>query len=448
MTHTTIKNSLFILIFPLLLLFSSCKIERVEDPNNPSLEHLSTNPTIGEIQNLVTGTESGMRTDMSFYWHDMGVLGRDYYHFSTSDPRWTSDLVGKTNAILDNNTFYTTRPYNSAYLVVKNLNILLEGLTNTKSEITDQERTVGKAYANTIKAYQLLLALNLEYDNGIRVDVSNPDALGPFLSRDDAMKRIIGLADSAYTDLIANTTASFPFITTLYDTSANKTLGRDVKNFARFNRALAARLAVYNSDWNGALTDLSNSFFDMNGDLKKGAYYLYSIAGGDQLNPVYGPLNSSGEVNVAQTSFITDAEAGDTRLNKVAKRTTPIVLDDLTGVYDLYLYKSNVDPIPLIRNEELLLIYAEAKIQLGGMSNFTDAIKALNIIRKAAGLSDYSGGMTKDALIAEMLKQRRYSLYGEGHRWIDMRRYDLLNTLPNDRPGDHVWPQFPRPAGE
>ncbi|MEO6706232.1 MAG: RagB/SusD family nutrient uptake outer membrane protein [Ginsengibacter sp.] len=440
MKYTTIKNSLFILALSLLLLFSSCKIEPVPDPNNPSLENLSTNPTLGEIQNLVTGTESAMRTDMSFYWHDLGVLGREYYHFSTSDPRWTSDLVGKANAVLDNNTFYTTRPYNSAYLVVKNANILLAGLTNTKATITEQQRTVGKAYANTVKAYELLLALNLQYDNGIRINVANPDALGPFLSREDALKRIIGLADSAYTDLNANTSTTFPFKSTLFGNTAG--------SFAQFNRALAARLAVYNKDWSGALTALSNSFFNINGDLNTGAYYLYSIAGGDKLNPVYGPLNSSGEVNVAQASFITDAETGDTRLNKVAKRTTPVVLDDITGAYDLYLYKTNVDPIPIIRNEELLLIYAEAKIQLGGAVNFLDAVTALNKIRRAAELPLYSGAITQSALITEMLKQRRYSLYAEGHRWIDMRRYNLLNTLPNDRPGDHVWPQFPRPAGE
>ena len=133
----------FILLFSFLILMSSCKIEPVQDPNNPSLEHLSTNPTIGEIQNLVTGIESGMRTDMAFYWDDLGVLGREYYHFSSSDPRWTADLVGKAGAILDNNTYYTTRPYNSAYLTIKNANILLSGLTNTKSSITDQERKVG-----------------------------------------------------------------------------------------------------------------------------------------------------------------------------------------------------------------------------------------------------------------------------------------------------------------
>lgn len=439
MKYTNIKYLLGAML-PVLLILSSCKIEPVVDPNNPSLEHLSSNPTLGEIQNLVTGTESAMRKDMSFYWDDLGTLGRDYYHFSTSDPRWTSDLVGKAGAILDNNTFYTTRPYNSAYLAVKNANILLSGLTNTTAQISDAERKIGIAYANTIKAYELLLALNLQYDNGIRVDVSDPDNLGPFLSRPDAMNAIIGLVDGAYTDLNANSTTEFPFYSTIY--------GNNGGTFAQFNRALAARLAVYNSDWNGALSALGNSFFNLNGDLTEGAYYLYSTAGGDMLNPVYEPLNSSGEVKVAQTSFVTDAEPGDRRLDKVAKRITPVVQDGLTGIYDLYRYKTNTDPVPIIRNEELILIYAEAKIQLGGTENFNDAVTALNRIRREAGLADYSGAMTKDALIQEMLKQRRYSLYAEGHRWIDMRRYNMLESLPNDRPGDRVWVQFPRPAGE
>jgi starch-binding outer membrane protein, SusD/RagB family len=440
MKDTVVKNISLILISAFLLHLTSCKIEPVLDPNNPSLEHLSTNPTIGEIQNLVTGTESGMRTDMAFYWDDVGMLGREFYHLSASDPRYTSDMLGKGTAVLDSNTFYTTRPYDAAYLVIKNANILLSGLTNTKADITDQERKAGIAYANTIKAYELLLVLNLQYGNGIRVDVANPDALGPFLSRDESLKAIISLMDSAYADLSANASTAFPFNSTLFGNTAGQ--------FAQFNRALAARMEVYNSDWAAALTDLSNSFFDLNGDLNKGAYYMYSSAGGDLLNPVFLPLNSTGEARVAQNSFITDAEPGDTRLNKVSKRTAAYKLDDLTGTYDFYVYKSNIDKVPIIRNEELLLIYAEAKINLGGAANFADAVTALNKIRRAASLPDYSGAMTQAALITEMLKQRRYSLYGEGHRWIDLRRYDLLNTLPLDRPGDHVWTQFPRPAGE
>ena len=53
-----------------------------------------------------------------------------------------------------------------------------------------------------------------------------------------------------------------------------------------------------------------------------------------------------------------------------------------------------------------------------------------------------------DALMDEIVKQRRYSLFGEGHRWIDMRRWGRLNQLPIDRPGDDVWEKFPRPVSE
>jgi hypothetical protein len=99
----------------------------------------------------------------------------------------------------------------------------------------------------------------------------------------------------------------------------------------------------------------------------------------------------------------------------------------------------------IIRNEELILIYAEANIQ---MNNFPEAVTALNEIRSKHNLPDYSGALTQNALINEMLYERRYSLFFEGHRWIDVRRYNLLNTLPLDRPADNVWGQFPLPVSE
>jgi starch-binding outer membrane protein, SusD/RagB family len=117
----------------------------------------------------------------------------------------------------------------------------------------------------------------------------------------------------------------------------------------------------------------------------------------------------------------------------------------LTSQYDVFVYKSNTDAIPIIRNEELILLYAEAKIQTGAL---LDAVTALNIIRTGNGLQPYTGAVTKDALIDEMLYQRRYSLFFEGHRWIDMRRYNRLNQLPIDRTGDDVWVNFPIPFNE
>lgn len=418
------------------MLWMSCSVDTILDPNNPSADGIVQNASPGEIQNLVDGTESAMRDNLNNYFDGVNVIGREYYRFSTSDPRFTSDLLGKVSAVLDNNTFYTTNPFAARYRAVKNTNILIDALANTKSSITEEQRKAGIGYAKTLQAHQLLMVFNEQYGNGIRVDVKDPANLGPFLSKDESLTAIANLLNEANNDLKGNM-ALFPFTSTIY--------GNDGNTFSRFNRAIAARVYIYKKDWAAANTALTESFFELNGDLNKGAFYIFSTAGGDQLNPLYYPLNSSGETRVAHPSFIANAEPGDNRLGKVVQRTSPEFQDGLSSSYDFFVYKTNADKIPIIRNEELILINAEVQAQLNQLSN---AVTSINRIRTAAGLAVYSGAVTLPALTSEILKQRRYSLYGEGHRWIDMRRYDLLSQLPIDRTGDDVWIEFPRPATE
>ena len=126
-------------------------------------------------------------------------------------------------------------------------------------------------------------------------------------------------------------------------------------------------------------------------------------------------------------------------------RTTTASLNGLSSDRDVWVYTSSVAPAPVIRNEELILIYTEANIW---QNNLADAVDALNIIRRGHHLADYAGVVDQPALITEMLQQRRYSLYFEGHRWVDIRRYNLLGTLPVDRTNDDVWPAFPLPLTE
>jgi starch-binding outer membrane protein, SusD/RagB family len=432
-------KALLLLIYTLVL--NACEVDPIEDPNNPNGNTIGLNASIGEIQNLTTGTESAMRDNLANYYDDVSVIGREIYRFSASDPRFTSELLGKGNSILDSNTFYITNPYGARYRAIRNATILIDALTNTKAVITEDQRTAGIAYAKTIQAHELLSVLNLLHDNGIRVDVKDPDKLGPFVSRQQSLDAILNLLDEANADL-KDKSADLPFNTLL---SFLDPPSRKASDFSKFNRALAARVAVYKEDWAAADVALNESFYSLTGDLKTGVYYRFSIAGNDQLNTVFFPLNSSGEVRVAHPSFVANATAGDQRLSKVSLRTAPETIDGLTSNYDFYVYKTNVDPIPIIRNEELVLLYAEIKAQTGVTA---EAVTAINRIRNAAGLSNYSGATDKQSLINEILRQRRYSLYGEGHRWIDMRRYNLLNQLPIDRPGDDVWTQFPIPANE
>lgn len=448
------KRTLYILILLGAFMMTACQLDQLKDPNNPAVV---SDPSVDELQSLVSGIEAGMRNRLGTYYDAVALIGREYYRYSASDPRFTGDLLGKGGSTLDNNTFYTTGPYFERYRVIRNCYYLLDGVDNTTAPLTDAQKNGYRGFAKTIIAYQLLLVLNMQNENGIRVDVKDPDNLGPVVSKTEAFQYIANLLDEAANDL-SNAGSEFVFDLSTgfddFDTPAT---------FRQFNRALAARVAVYREDWSGALTALNGSFLDVdeNGsidiadlqsvDLQKGPKHFFSTSGGDELNPLYLSLNNGGEVRAAHPTFVSEAEAGDKRADpadaagKIRTRTDPFIADGLSSPYDTWVYRSNDAPIPIIRGEELVLIYAEANIQLG---NTTDAVNALNVVRNAAGLGNYAGGTTQSELIDEMLNQRRYALFAEGHRWIDMRRYGRLNQLPIDRPGDDVWESFPLPANE
>jgi hypothetical protein len=437
---TNIKHSLIAISVISLLQLSSCKVDNIVNPNNPSLEGVLKNATIDDLNNVVVGTESSLRNGLGSYYDNTGVIGREIYRFSGSDPRFTSDLLGAGNAVLDNNTFYTTTFWASSYRSIKNTNILIESANNT-SLITEQQKQGYLGFANTIKAYSLLLILNLTDDNGIRVDVADPNNLGPIVSKTEALTAIAALLETASTQL-GNAGSKFAFkLSTGFE-------GFDSPStFKTFNRALAARVALYRGNYPAALTFLTTSFYNLNGSANLGVYYVFSSSSGDQLNPLFLPLNATGEVRVAQPKFLSDAESGDNRLNKITLRTSAAAQSGLTGTHDFAIFSTNTSSISIIRNEELILIYAEANIKIGA-NGYTNAVNALNNIRLRHQLGAYAGLLTDAALTNEMLKQRRYSLYMEGHRWIDMRRYNRLDQLPIDRVGDDVWSKFPIPFPE
>ena len=422
------------------LLSTSCTVEEFSDLNGPEVGSLVEDLSRGDLQDLVGGVFYSMRVGLGNYYDDTGVLGREFYRFSSSDPRVTADLLGRENAILDNNTFYITTPWAARYRTVKNVNIILEALDNSTADFTDGELNATKGFLKTIKAHELLMNLNLTDENGIRLDVNDPENLGPIVSKSEALTAIRAMLEEGATNLAAGGD-SFPFSMTAGFEGFD-----DPSSFLEVNKALSARVAAYQEDFPAVLNFLEDSFLDLNGDLYNGVYYVFSEDQNDLPNPVFFQQNASAAgVRIVQPDFITDAETGDSRVPaKTSLREETITFDGLSGDYDFFVYQSRTDDVPIIRNAELILLYAEANIY----SNPDEAVKALNIIRNAASLPDYSGATTEAALIDEMLMQRRYELYGEGHRWIDARRYDILDTLPIDRPGDDVFTQFPIPLTE
>lgn len=412
---------------------TSCKKE-YGNLNNPTIEDYLKNASKDQLNGLVIGTLSGMRNNEGTYLDVVGVLGREMYRFSGADPRFVTELMGTSP--LDNSGFYITNPWASRYRAVKNANVLIEAATNS-SKISPEEKKGYTGFGKTLKAYELLLNLNLTYNNGIRVDVADQNNLGPFLNYDDALTAIAALLDEGKTDLTGSA-ISFA-LTSGFDGFD------DAAGLLKFNRALAARVAVYRKQWAAALTALNESFLDLNGDFNNGVYQVFSTGSGDQLNPAFFPQNQNGEVRLAHPSYATDIVPGDDRIGKATLRAAPASTSGLSSNRDVWVYTSSTAPIPIVRNEELILIYAEAKIQTNSLP---DAVVALTKVRVTHNQTPYGGAVTQAALIDEMLYQRRYSLFFEGHRWVDMRRYDRLANLPIDRPGDKIWSALPIPFAE
>ena len=417
--------------------FGSCEFDEVVDPNAPSLGGVQENATIGQLNELVVGIESTTRNGLGVETTASGTMARELYLFD-ADPRNTGDLLGKNGIGLDNNSFYSVSQWNGNYRAIKNTNILLNAIDNTES-IDDTERNGYAGFAKTIQAYELIQILK-SYGMA-RTDVADELNLGPILDFNAAIADVRALLEEANTNL-SNAGTSFIFPLAGFSTS--------VSDFQEFNRGVAALAAVYAGDGNGALTALASSSLNLDAttleELNAGPKHVFSQQANDQTNPVFrGPSTpenpNNGDQIVVHPSFIADATPGDARVErKTALRPDPSTQDELTGDFETRLYATNVSPIDILRNEELILLYAEASILAGSPG---DAVTALNVVRNVSGnIGDYTGPTTTDALTEELLRQRRYSLWSENHRMFDLRRYNMSDMLPIDRAGDQIFNVF------
>ncbi|MEL6132200.1 MAG: RagB/SusD family nutrient uptake outer membrane protein [Bacteroidota bacterium] len=432
-----------ILAFVFAFGMTSCNIEEIPNPNGPTLDDLVEGATLEDLQLLLTGAESVLRNDMEFYYQVVSIVGREYWDLNGVDPRYTGELLGVNGLPLDNNGFLTTRSFAARYRAIKNANVFLESLANSSATLSTEEVNGLTAIVNTFKAYSLLLVLNRQFDNGCRLDVADPDNLGAFVSYEAGLAGVQDLLNEAATNL-SNTGDAF---------ALNLSVGFDgfetPAGFRQFVKALQARVALYQGDKASARDFLNESFFDIAGGLNVGPVHAFGTAGNDIRNPLFYVADQ--DLFIAHPDFMADAEANDLRVSTKTDTLkdeddipTSASLDGLSGDFQVQIYSGPSSSVPIIRNEELILIYAEA--QIGNDNN--EALAAINTIRGAAGIGDYAGGTSDDELLTEIVNQRRYSLFGEGHRWIDLRRLGRLDEINIDRTGDIVHEKFPRPVTE
>ena len=220
-----------------------------------------------------------------------------------------------------------------------------------------------------------------------------------------------------------------------------------------------------------ALQALALSFLDTSLPFEFGVYHAFSTLSGDELNqlfqPAAGPRLRLHPVIRADVELKADGTPDDRFGRKVRKITSnayqglcngvpadapdwppdPTFKENSTQECDVAatLYNSTTAPIAIMKNEELILLRAEANIGLG---NLAAAEADINFVRTNSGLLD-PVVLTAANALDRLLYEKHFSLlYEGGHRWIDLRRYNMLNILPLDKVGHQVNAAYPIPIDE
>jgi len=445
------------------LSITACDLD-VPDLNNPGLDELQDNPTAALVESACTGLLIGSRRNVANengYVSQLGILGREAYNFDTADPRYITEMLdGQLNQASPFGGNFWALPYTNIRLA----NIILQGVVKV-AEFKDTEKAAIRGFTHTMQALDLLEVILTHDTNGAVIDtdqvIVSPPAvqpLGAIVGKDATYAKIAGLLDDAVQELGAGGDA-FPFkLPSDYHNDDPKLTFDTPAGFLRLNRAIRARAAAYRiaepdrstgaarADYATVLTALAMSFID---DVSPaipfnfGVYYVYSTKSGDATN---GLINSN---IYAHPSLATDAVVGgatDTRFaRKVGPAKKPGANAGLGSSLAFKLYPEPSSPVALIRNEELILLKAEALFFTGDTVNAT---KELNLVRQQSGglpaLAETTDGTT---FVDELLYERRYSLLFEGgHRWIDLRRFGRM--LPIDRPDDARNVRYPIPQAE
>jgi hypothetical protein len=440
------KKTLLAALCASTLSLGACGLD-VPDLNNISRESLLDTPTPSAVYAASTGLLIGSRSGKSAqngYVAHLGILGRESYTFDAADPRFVTEMLASPSLDPGSPAFggnLWTQPYAN----IRNANTVLAAL----EKVAGVDKEAVRGFAKTMQALDFLVVIATRDTNGGPIEVAGEDLNkpAPMENKEKLLAHVVTLLDESRVHLEA-AGAKFPFPLSSgfagFDTPAT---------FVKFNRAVKARAEVYRENWTGALQALSESFVDPQKPMSLGVYHAYGTGSGDTTNGLTSP-------NLfAHPSIVTDAELKpgctedaaepfkclDDRVKNKIKVAEPRTYQGLTSKYMFTLYATNAVPLPIIRNEDLLLLRAEANIRL---EDYGPAETDINLVRAV------SGGLPPVTLVGEnavdvLLYERRYSLLFEGgHRWIDMRRYLQLPFLPKDKPEHFIHERFPIPVAE
>ena len=306
--------------------------------------------------------------------------------------------------------------FNEMYQTISTANAIIEGAA-TADGVEDELRAGLTALAQFYKG-AAIGALSLGFtDIALSLDDDNN---GVYVSRQEALGEAVSLFAQAEGALGGGALDALGRVTPD---------GFDLLNSVR---AYRARYALYAGDLEAAAAAASSV------DLGATSVFVYSAT---EENPLYQAISP----DLGQPSFavrdnlgLEDVEDGDGRIDYFTEdnddeSVNGFPIETATG----FIAAGPSVALPVYVPDEMKLIRAEVAARRGDTAT---AVALINEVRTdtddpfglAAGLDEYDGGTSQDALLAEIYYNRSTELYLQGLRLADQRRFGLGDPDPTN----------------
>jgi hypothetical protein len=408
--------------------------------NNPSVESVGGALTSANLQLLVTGILNQERRSLDYpFLVFSGTMSRDILRLDNSESRFISETLESRPSPGG----FLARGYSPYYTAIRAESNLIAAVPGATAELSAGDKEAVNGFVRTLKANDLYRVLETRDTLGLPVAVDDPNVVAPIVCKPGVLTYLSALLDTAYTNLQAAQSAGtteFPAVLP----SGWTAIGGDysqISNQIKYNRGLKGKIEVYRglapggsaANFTAAIAALNIALAGDPGtasSLAGGPYYQFSTASGETANPLF-------DSRIHFTNSVFDSlQAGDKRASKIVIQPTAATLTvDGKGFSTKYdpavTVTSNganqTRPIPILKNEELYLLRAQAKIGAGDLAGATADI---NLVRTVSGgLAPYATFANATAAINAVLYEKRYSLLTDGpQRLVDLRAYNRLNA--------------------
>jgi hypothetical protein len=443
------------------LVAAGCKDNPVANPiDAPTVEQLSGPLTKPTLQFIGTGALAQDRASANVFAYaiEAGIFARDVYRIDASEPRFVQETLGGNP---DPGSFAGGGAWAGYYTAIRAENSVIASLDNlAANQFTTAEVSATRGLMRTMKALEYWRII--EYHDSVGAAIQNPDpnVVSDISCKPTVLSYIASLLDSANADFTAaGGTTVVPFNLPGGFTK----FGRDysvVSNLVKFNRGLKGKVDFYRgldrtnptpALFATAITELTQALGGAapgavpTADFTKGVYYTF-VPGGSENTP-----NTISDSKIGLNPQVAaNIQSGDTRASKIVPRTTLSgfgISTNTTYVGAVASTANQSAPLAILRDEELVLLRAQAEIEAGQLANATLDI---NSVRTNYGLAPVAP-VDKTSAIDAVLYEKRYSLLFEGpQRLDDLREYGRLNVtyFPKETTTDPYNSALPIPRAE